>query len=533
MSKNKHSFFMRLALAASLFGAVFFSVPLPVFAQEAGIPQQLNESADAVIDSPVADDLAAPSANAPRVQLGVEASPNELPAGGTRQTIVFTIRNISDDYFGPNSDKALSLKRGDAFRIALSSCAATINYVYPVETNIPGSFLTSYSNSTKTVLVTFNGSTSVHFDPSLYVKVTVEVFTGSLPGASCGASNHASPQSCGAYYQGLSSNYTFYPGTVYGSVIYGCAADLGQMGPAGPTGATGPTGPRGNTGPAGPVGPTGVTGPAGVQGPFGPTGLTGAKGATGATGPQGLQGIQGVAGPTGAKGDTGAQGLKGDTGATGAQGLQGLKGDTGASGAAGAEGPIGPQGPQGLKGDKGDTGATGATGAEGPQGLQGLKGDTGATGATGAQGVAGATGAEGPVGPQGPQGAKGETGAAGAEGAQGPQGLQGPQGVKGDTGANGPEGPQGIQGPVGPVGATGATGAGLTFRGAFDNSANYSVNDVVGFNGSSYTSLTSNTGVAPDTSLGTDWALVAQKGDAGADGAQGAKGDTGAAGPQG
>jgi hypothetical protein len=214
MSINNRSFFNRLALVASLFGAVFFSVPLPVFAQEAAIPQQLDESADAVIEVPVTSDLAVPPANDPRVQLGVEASPNELPAGGTRQTVVFTIRNVSDDYFGENADKALKLRRGDAIRIGLSSCAATINYVYPVETNIPGGFLTSYSNSTKTVLVTFNGSTSVYFDPSLYVKVTVEVFTGNLPGASCGASNHASPQSCGAYYQGISSNYTFYPGTV-------------------------------------------------------------------------------------------------------------------------------------------------------------------------------------------------------------------------------------------------------------------------------------------------------------------------------
>jgi hypothetical protein len=277
MLKKSQSLLSQLALAASLFGSVFFNVPLAAFAQEAAIPQDRDESAGAVIEVPVASDLAAPPANSPRVQLGVEASPNELPAGGTRQTMVFTIRNISDDYFGPNSDRALNLRRGDAIRIALSNCAATINYIYPVETNIPGSFLASYSNSTRTVLLTFNGSSSVYFDASFYVKVTVEIFTGSLPGSSCGASNHASPQTCGAYYQGLSSNYTFYPGTVHGSVIYGCADDLGKMGPAGPTGATGPTGPRGNTGPAGPHGPTGPTGPAGLQGAAGPTGLSGAK----------------------------------------------------------------------------------------------------------------------------------------------------------------------------------------------------------------------------------------------------------------
>ena len=165
MSNRKQSLLSRLGLAASLFGAMFFSVPLPVFAQEA-IPLQVNESPDPAVEVSVTSDLAIPSVDSPRVQLAVEASPNELPAGGTRQTIVFTIRNISDDYFGPNSGKALKLQRGDAIRIALGSCAGAINYVYPVDTNSGTTFSTSYSNSTKTILVTNTGFTPIYFDAS-------------------------------------------------------------------------------------------------------------------------------------------------------------------------------------------------------------------------------------------------------------------------------------------------------------------------------------------------------------------------------
>ncbi len=150
----------------------------------------------------------------------------------------------------------------------------------------------------------------------------------------------------------------------------------------------------------------------------------------------------GAVGPQGPIGLTGATGAKGATGATGAQGPIGLTGATGAKGATGATGPQGPTGATGL---------TGATGAAGPQGPIGLTGATGSQGPIGLTGAAGVTGAAGPVGPQGPQG------------------------------ADGPAGPQGAQGLQGPQGVPGANGTGFNFRGTFDPTASYAVNDVVTF----------------------------------------------------
>jgi collagen type VII alpha len=88
---------------------------------------------------------------------------------------------------------------------------------------------------------------------------------------------------------------------------------------------------------------------------------------------------------------------------------------------------------------------------------------------------AGAAGAAGAAGPQGAQGLMGLTGTAGANGSQGPAGPQGPQGVAG------PAGPQGLQGLQGPQGVPGANGTGFNFRGAFNTSTAYAINDVVTF----------------------------------------------------
>jgi len=75
--------------------------------------------------------------------------------------------------------------------------------------------------------------------------------------------------------------------------------------------------------------------------------------------------------------------------------------------------------------------------------------------------------------------------------------------------------------------------AGLSWQGAWSSDLIYMPGDVVGFDGSSYVSLTSdNTGNPPDTSP-TSWGLVAQKGDTGMTGAAGATGATGPAGSQG
>ncbi len=93
----------------------------------------------------------------------------------------------------------------------------------------------------------------------------------------------------------------------------------------------------------------------------------------------------------------------------------------------------------------------------------------------GPQGPAGPIGPTGTPGPQGPLGLTGATGAAGAAGPQGPVGLTGA------TGSAGPQGPAGLTGATGQQGAQGAAGTngtGFNFRGAFNTSTAYAMNDV-------------------------------------------------------
>jgi hypothetical protein len=126
----------------------------------------------------------------------------------------------------------------------------------------------------------------------------------------------------------------------------------------------------------------------------------------------------------------------------------------------------------------------------------------------------------GPAGPQGPSGPQGPTGATGAQGPAGATGLQGPVGA---TGAAGAQGSAGATGPTGPKA--------LNWKGAWSSSIAYVLNDAVFAGGSAYMALQANTNVQPPAP-GT-WDLVAQRGDAGADGAQGPAGPAGSQGPAG
>src|ERR1019366_7183571 len=73
----------------------------------------------------------------------------------------------------------------------------------------------------------------------------------------------------------------------------------------------------------------------------------------------------------------------------------------------------------------------------------------------------------------GAPGAAGQPGPIGPMGQPGPFGLQGPSGT--DSTVPGPSGPTGPVGPVGP------TGTGFQFRGPWDATQAYSLNDVVTF----------------------------------------------------
>lgn len=161
-------------------------------------------------------------------------------------------------------------------------------------------------------------------------------------------------------------------------------------------------------------------------------------------------------------------------------------------------------------------------------------GDAGPTGATGPEGATGPTGATGAEGPTGATGQQGPTGATGAEGPTGPMGATGPVGPEGATGPTGATGASGIDG------ATGPTGVGFTFRGAYNSGAQYYVNHVVTYQGSSWICIQTIDGVAPAEN--TWWTVFAQEGatgptgltgPTGPTGTTGAVGATGATGPQG
>jgi hypothetical protein len=86
----------------------------------------------------------------------------------------------------------------------------------------------------------------------------------------------------------------------------------------------------------------------------------------------------------------------------------------------------------------------------------------------------------------------------------------------------------GLGGPVGPKGDAGPSG--LTWRGTWQPTDSYAVNDVVEHQGSAFVAVAASTGLAPPSS---DWHLLALSGAVGSMGPQGPKGDVGPRGPAG
>jgi hypothetical protein len=243
----------------------------------------------------------------------------------------------------------------------------------------------------------------------------------------------------------------------------------------------------------------------GVLSPQGPVGLTGATGATGAAGPQGLPGSVGPNGPIG------PQGVQGIGGQAGAQGIPGTTGATGLSG---------PMGPQGIAGPVG----LAFQGVYSPVTNYALADGVSYNGAGYVSLVAANHGNTPDQSPQqwalfAAAGGTGATGSAGATGAIGAVGAQGPQGLPGATGATGATGPQGP-----PV---------ANYLGNYQSAVNYSLDDAVSWQGSTYISLVAgNLGNTPSLSP-VQWALLVAQGAIGATGAVGPAGGAGAAGATG
>jgi hypothetical protein len=242
----------------------------------------------------------------------------------------------------------------------------------------------------------------------------------------------------------------------------------------------------------------------------------------------------------GTVGPAGPQGTAGTAGAAGPQGIQGATGATGASGPAGLQGEVGPQGEPGISGTGGGIGYLGTYVAGTSYGVGDVvqwggsswvslvAGNVGS--APGSSritwGMLAAAGAQGAAGPAGPQGLMGLS----MPGSAGPQGVAGPAGAPGAIGPQGAmgesvQGPMGLPGPVGAVGPAGSPG--LVYRGAYSSEGNYSLGDVVVFQGSSYVSLTGfNVGQTPGVSPAY-WGVLTVQGPGGATGAIGAAGPTG------
>lgn len=262
-------------------------------------------------------------------------------------------------------------------------------------------------------------------------------------------------------------------------------------------------------------------------------------------------------------------------GMPGPQGPAGATGATGAAGATGATGATGPKGPLGFNWRGEWSGSTSYlvddevsfngsiyvaivnnSSSQPPSSnwnLLASKGDTGAAGAAGAQGPTGATGNTGAQGPDGIvwRGAWSSATAYSVDDAvvlngtsyiatnantnsQPPSANWSTLAQKGDAGIAGAAGATGSTGPDGPQGSTGATGAkgpkGLVWRGAWNSSTSYVVDDAVTLNGTSYIAIANNSNDSPPSA---NWQVVSAKGDTGAGGATGATGATGAAGATG
>jgi Collagen triple helix repeat (20 copies) len=273
---------------------------------------------------------------------------------------------------------------------------------------------------------------------------------------------------------------------------------LASVGPTGPVGATGSAGPAGATGAAGPAGATGSSGP---QGPPGAPGLN-YQGAYAAGVSYALHDVVTFAGSSYVSlVDANEANTPGVT----TQWAVLAQGGTGGSGSG-----VGVA-YQGTYASTANYGLNDIVSFQGSSYISLIASNYGNTpsSSAGQWGVL----ALGAVGTQGPTGATGATG---------PPGL------------TGPAGPAGSQGPTGAAGAAGAPGLpGLVYRGNYSSVTNYTLGDVVFWQGSSYASLLDgNHGNTPSDSP-AQWGVLTAQGPAGATGAQGPQGVTGPQGPPG
>ena len=110
------------------------------------------------------------------------------------------------------------------------------------------------------------------------------------------------------------------------------------------------------------------------------------------------------------------------------------------------------------------------------------------------------------------------------QGATGPQGFTGPQGVQGVTGPNGQNGQNGQDG---------QDGISFIWRGTYNSSNNYYVNDVVFYDNSSYMCIQEKNASNVTLSFASCFTLLAKQGDKGERGSNGSDGSDGSDGGDG
>jgi hypothetical protein len=126
------------------------------------------------------------------------------------------------------------------------------------------------------------------------------------------------------------------------------------------------------------------------------------------------------------------------------------------------------------------------------------------------------------------------------QGNTGATGVAGPIGPTGSDGVAGPTGSQGLQGIQGVAGSNAVSPSGLIWRGTWNATYSYAINDAVGYGSASWFCFTDVTArpipLTPNDSPDIDtthWALLAMQGSQGIPGAQGPQGIPGIPGPQG
>jgi len=140
--------------------------------------------------------------------------------------------------------------------------------------------------------------------------------------------------------------------------------------------------------------------------------------------------------------------------------------------------------------------------------VSGITGGGGGGGSNGTSGSSGQNGTSGSSGANGSSGSSGISGTSGSSGISGASGTSGSSGENGSSGSSGANGTNGSSGSSGQSGSNGTSGVSFIWEGTWNISSAYTINDVVGWKGSSYINITGNNGPGDPSFDTTNWSIV-------------------------